>query len=132
MAERVPPITVVGGRSMVGLRQAGHGKSAHLHTMVGGGIQDLQRAVGNSAVSAMLQRSVEPIGNPGSRPNLDIGDSGPAVGLLQNLLGLRQTEQFDAATGAAVKKFQQNHEAPSLHPATGGVGPLTWRALDER
>jgi peptidoglycan hydrolase-like protein with peptidoglycan-binding domain len=69
---------------------------------------------------------------PGSRPNLDFGDSGPAVTLLQRLLGIKTTGRFDERTRRAVVRFQQEYDPPSLHPATGGVGPLTWQALDER
>jgi hypothetical protein len=96
------------------------------------GLLNFQRLAGNTAVTAMLQRSVDGVGAPGSRPNLDVGDSGSGVELLQRLLAINATGRFDETTRQAVVQFQQNHEPPSLHPATGGVGPLTWRALDER
>lgn len=68
-------------------------------------------------------------GKPGNRPNLDVGDAGPGVSLLQRLLGTSSTDVFDETTRKAVVSFQQAR--PALHPATGGVGPKTWEALDE-
>jgi hypothetical protein len=40
-------------------------------------ILSLQRHAGNVAVVRMLQRAVHEEGRPGSRPNMDVGDSGP-------------------------------------------------------
>lgn len=96
------------------------------------GVLGLQASAGNAAVGKLIQRSTEPEGRPGARPNLDVGDSGPGVVLLQQLLGTARSGQFGQTTHDAVVSFQANHEPPSLHPATGGVGPKTWRALDER
>src|ERR1700748_1630614 len=67
-----------------------------------GNILFLQRHAGNAAVVRMLQRSVQDEGEPGRRPNLDVGDSGPGVVLLQRLLGANQTGAFDAQTRRAV------------------------------
>ena len=89
---------------------------------------------GPSVQGPMIQRqpagSSEPAGEPGNRPNLDVGDAGPGVSLLQRLLGVRTTGVFDEPTRRAVVAFQQAR--PELHPATGGVGPKTWKALDEK
>jgi peptidoglycan hydrolase-like protein with peptidoglycan-binding domain len=104
-------------------------------------VLDLQRSAGNSAVARLigsrqhsavagslgmsLQRSVEQEGAPGRRPNLDVGDSGPGVVLLQRMLGATETSVFDGQTRAAVDRFQrQQRWDPS------GVGPMTWAALD--
>jgi peptidoglycan hydrolase-like protein with peptidoglycan-binding domain len=85
----------------------------------------LQRQAGNAAVVRMLQRSVEEEGEPGRRPNLDIGDSGPGVTLLQRLLGAAQTGVFDAQTRRAVDRFQRQQ---GWEPS--GVGPGTWDRID--
>ncbi|WP_412543480.1 peptidoglycan-binding domain-containing protein [Longispora sp. K20-0274] len=103
------------------------------------GVLALQRAAGNSAVAGVLgrpvtvQRDVEQAGAPGARPNLEQGDTGPGVTLLQQRLvqhgyvvGVGAT--FGPATHRAVVRFQEDH--PELHPATGGVGRGTWAALD--
>jgi peptidoglycan hydrolase-like protein with peptidoglycan-binding domain len=85
----------------------------------------LQRHAGNAAVVRMLQRSVQGVGEPGRRPNLDVDDSGPGVSLLQRLLGATQTGVFDAQTRRAVDRFQsQQGWEPS------GVGPMTWERID--
>jgi peptidoglycan hydrolase-like protein with peptidoglycan-binding domain len=76
----------------------------------------------------LLQRSVEEEGSPGNRPNLDAGDSGPGVTLLQRLLGIRETGTFDQPTRRGVIAYQKARHW--LHPATGGVGPKTWESLD--
>ncbi|MFF0086749.1 DUF4157 domain-containing protein [Streptomyces canus] len=89
-----------------------------------------QSTPGNPAMT--VRRSTEQAGRPGDRPNLDVGDDGPGVVLLQKLLGISATGLFDQATRRAVVAFQQTYDPPSLHPATGGVGRLTWRALEER
>jgi peptidoglycan hydrolase-like protein with peptidoglycan-binding domain len=74
-----------------------------------------------------LQRSWEPEGKPGKRSNIDVGDSGPAVALLQRLLMIKQTWVFDQATRKAVDDFQAAQGwAPS------GVGPMTWEALEDQ
>jgi peptidoglycan hydrolase-like protein with peptidoglycan-binding domain len=91
----------------------------------------LRTALQRSPVT--VQRSREEEGAPGSRPNLDIADTGPGVELLQRRLtqlGAQTaiTGQFDDNTHAAVVTFQEAR--PELHPATGGVGPGTWQALD--
>jgi hypothetical protein len=77
----------------------------------------------------LLQRSTEDEGSPGHRPNLDVGDTGPGVTLLQRLLGVSAKGTFDGPTRAAVIALQESR--PALRPATGGVGPLTWKVLDE-
>jgi SCP1.201-like deaminase/Putative peptidoglycan binding domain len=94
----------------------------------GDGVLRLQRDAGNAAVSRILalQRSVEQEGSPDHRPNLDVGDRGPGVALLQRMVGANSTGVFDAQTRAAVSRFQhQQGWAPS------GVGPMTWAALDK-
>jgi peptidoglycan hydrolase-like protein with peptidoglycan-binding domain len=102
------------------------------------GILFLQRHAGNAAVSRMLaggragpppQRMIlrERVGegSPGKRENMDVGDTGPGVTLLQRLLGANQTGTFDAQTRAAVDRFQRQQ---GWDP--GGVGPGTWAAID--
>jgi peptidoglycan hydrolase-like protein with peptidoglycan-binding domain len=64
-------------------------------------------------------------GAAGNRPNLDVGDHGPGVSLLQRKLTevgypVPVTGTFDATTHGAAVRFQANR--PRLHPATGGVG----------
>ena len=49
--------------------------------------------------------------------------------LLQQILGIEETETFDDNTLKAVKDFQRAH-FPSEEPK-GGVGPLTWQELDK-
>ena len=79
----------------------------------------------SAAPGRLLQRAVVPEGVPGSRPNTNVGDTGPGVKLLQRLLGAPETGTFDPATLAAVDRFQhQQGWGPS------GVGPDTWKALD--
>lgn len=80
----------------------------------------LQRTVGR-----LLQRSVEQEGAPGRRPNLDVGDSGPGVALLQRMLGATETGVFDQQTRNAVDRFQRQQ---GWDPS--GVGPETWNRLD--
>ena len=64
-------------------------------------------------------------GTPGNRPNLVQGDRGPAVKLLQHILGVQQIFDFGALTRKAVDDFQKKQGwTPS------GVGPMTWAALD--
>ena len=93
----------------------------------------LQRTAGNLAVTMFVQRDVLGEGVAGDRPGLDVGDRGPGVILLQhklNRLGfhLNPDGGFGGGLHSAVVKFQRDRE--ELHPATGGVGPLTWAALD--
>jgi hypothetical protein len=95
----------------------------------------LQRLAGNRAVSSLVavQRDVEEEGKLGARPNLDEGDSGPGVRLLQRRLTelgypVPVTGTFGRRTHSAVVAFQSVR--PALLPATGGVGPLTWNAID--
>ena len=64
-------------------------------------------------------------GTPGSRPSLVAGDRGPAVRLLQSMLGVTETSVFGPATRAAVDRFQRQQ---GWDPS--GVGPDTWKALD--
>lgn len=92
---------------------------------VQGNILFLQRHAGNAAVVRMLQRSVQDEGEPGRRPNLDVGDSGAGVMLLQRLLGATQTGAFDAETRRAVDRFQRQQ---GWEPS--GVGPMTWDRVD--
>ena len=64
-------------------------------------------------------------GAPGRRPNLDVGERGPGVKLLQSLLGVTESSSFGPATRKAVDRFQrQQGWSPS------GVGPMTWAALE--
>jgi peptidoglycan hydrolase-like protein with peptidoglycan-binding domain len=65
-------------------------------------------------------------GAPGKRPNLNLGDRGPGVKLLQHILGVAETSIFDAATRTAVDAFQKKQ---GWDPS--GVGPMTWAALDK-
>jgi murein L,D-transpeptidase YcbB/YkuD len=114
-------------------------------------VLELQRLAGNAAVSQLLgadhlgtkednqctgraqaavsgvhlQRSVEQEGAPGKRPNLDVGDSGPGVSLLQWMVGATQTTVFDQQTRKAVDRFQRQQ---GWEPS--GVGPMTWDAID--
>ena len=72
-------------------------------------------------------------GTPENRPDLDEGDTGPAVKLLQQRLSRRgyflpTTGTFGPATHTAVVHYQEDRA--ELHPATGGVGPMTWASLD--
>jgi peptidoglycan hydrolase-like protein with peptidoglycan-binding domain len=80
----------------------------------------------------LLQRAYHEEGAPGARPNLEVGDQGPAVELLQRMLGVFPVDGiFGPQTQGAVKAFQNG--TPGLGPATtGGVGPRTWAALDAR
>ena len=55
------------------------------------------------------------------------GSRGPAVSVVQHLLGIPATGVFDAATVAAVKQFQGSHGIGR----TGNVGPYTWTALSQ-
>lgn len=54
-----------------------------------------------------------------------VGDTGPHIRGLQHRLGITQTSTFDAATDAAVKKFQADHGLV----IDGQVGPKTIAAL---
>ena len=90
-----------------------------------------QRRFGNAAVARvvarrrMLLRDYYDEGLPGSRPGMDVGDTGPAVKLLQRLLGAKPTGVFDAQTRLAVDQFQaQQGWKPS------GVGAMTWERID--
>ncbi|GAF51521.1 eCIS core domain-containing protein, partial [Rhodococcus wratislaviensis] len=74
----------------------------------------------------VLQRSYEQEGTPGKRPNIDSGDSGPGVALLQRMLGAAQTGFFDPQTRKAVDRFQRQQ---GWDPS--GVGPMTWAAVDD-
>ncbi len=65
-------------------------------------------------------------GTPGNRPNLNAGDRGPGVRLMQHILGVPETSVFDVATRSAVDAFQKKQGwTPS------GVGPMTWAELDK-
>ena len=81
-----------------------------------------------SGVGPMTWEKLEThAGNIGARPNLNVGDRGPAVKLLQTLLGVPETSVFDQTTRKAVDAFQR---AQGWEPS--GVGPMTWAALDAR
>jgi hypothetical protein len=95
----------------------------------GGGTALTAAVIARKQRRQLIQRSVEEEGSPGHRPNLDVADTGPGVKLLQRLLGVPATGSFDEPTRKAVIAFQDSR--PALRPATGGVGPLTWKALDE-
>ncbi|MFI5730545.1 peptidoglycan-binding protein [Kribbella sp. NPDC051587] len=96
-----------------------------------GDFQMLQNKAGNAA---LVEAIGEQAGTPGNRPNLDLGDRGPGVRVLQQKL--RSIKDIDCpvdgvfgqSTHDAVVQFQTRH--PELHPATGGVGAGTWAALD--
>jgi hypothetical protein len=62
---------------------------------------------------------------------LDVGSTGPAVVLLQKGLSAPVTGTFDLATQRAVVAYQAE-PSRGLLPATGGVGPMTWRSLEDR
>lgn len=84
-------------------------------------------------MGALIQRARAAEGAAGQRPNLDVGDTGPAVRLLQRRLNgqgaqLRVDGVFGPRTHTAVVAFQRTH--PELLPATGGVGERTWAELD--
>jgi peptidoglycan hydrolase-like protein with peptidoglycan-binding domain len=64
-------------------------------------------------------------GAPGHRPNLNPGDRGPGVRLLQASLGIPETAIFDPVTRKAVDDFQAAQGWPP-----SGVGPDTWKALE--
>jgi peptidoglycan hydrolase-like protein with peptidoglycan-binding domain len=100
----------------------------------------LQRHAGNASVTRMLARRGAPVhrsssrlllrdrydeGTPGSRPGMDVGDTGPGVTLLQHMIGANETGVFDAQTRKAVDEFQQQQ---GWKPS--GVGPMTWDRLD--
>ena len=71
----------------------------------------------------------KPAGTPGNRPNLWLGDSGPAVLLVQRILNITQTGVFDERTRLEVVQFRKvvfKEENPA-----GGVGPETWKKLDQ-
>lgn len=98
-------------------------------------VLNLQRDIGDQAVTGILAGPQKEEGTSGQRPNLDVGDHGPGVALLHRKLrehgyvvGGNQTE-FSQETHNVVVRFQKDH--PELHPATGGVGPLTWAILDQ-
>ena len=98
-------------------------------------VLSLQASAGNAATSGWLviQRAPTGEGTFGERPNLDLQDSGPGVRLLQQRLTavgnpVAVSGVLDQATHDAVVAFQSTR--PALLPATGGVGPLTWAALD--
>ncbi len=65
-------------------------------------------------------------GTPGNRPNLNAGDRGPGVRLMQHILGVPETSVFDVATRSAVDAFQKKQGW-----TPGGVGPMTWAELDK-
>ncbi len=81
--------------------------------------------IARRAHTRLLQRLVVPEGSPGKRTSTSLGDTGPGVGLLQRLLGVKETGTFDAPTRSAVDQFQRQQ---GWEPS--GVGPMTWAALD--
>ena len=100
----------------------------------------LQRHAGNASVGRMLLRRRAAVrrsparlllrdrydeGTPGSRPGMDVGDTGPAVTLLQHMTGAQETGVFDAQTRKAVDEFQKQQ---GWQPS--GVGAMTWDRLD--
>lgn len=95
----------------------------------------LQRAAGNRSVAAKLssggrrlQRAAKGLGEPGRRPDLWLGDTGPAVRAVQSLLDVPVTGVFDEATRLAVVKFRK--AAFGETDPAGGVGPGTWQRFD--
>lgn len=96
----------------------------------------LQRAAGNRAVAVklgsgrrLLQRAAKGLGEPGRRPDLWLGDTGPAVRAVQSLLDVPVSGVFDETTRLAVVRFRKATFGET-DPA-GGVGPGTWQKLDE-
>jgi hypothetical protein len=100
---------------------------------------DLQRAAGNAAVTAVLQRS--PLAMPEApqvkRPLLQRGSAGKQVRILQqrlNALGaspaLKVDGKFGKKTREAVIAFQQQHFPDDEHEWDGKVGKRTWAAID--
>ena len=68
----------------------------------------------------------KPAGTPGNRPSLWLGDSGPAVLLVQRILNITQTGVFDERTRLEVVQFRKvvfKEENPA-----GGVGPERGRS----
>lgn len=77
---------------------------------------------------------VKPVAAPVAKPakpklvgELKVGSTGDAVKYLQSKLGVAVTGQFDAATKAAVVKFQKTRK--EITKPDGVVGNLTWKAL---
>jgi hypothetical protein len=62
-----------------------------------------------------------------SRPTLKLGDSGPSVIDLQNLLGISPSGTFGPETDQAVRSFQASHNLV----VDGIVGSHTWGVLNE-
>ena len=83
-------------------------------------------AVTRGAVSGpLLQRTYHDEGTPGNRPALYQDDTGPAVSLLQKLLGMKPSGTFGPVTRKKVDAFQLKQ---GWKPS--GVGPLTWQMLE--
>ena len=72
-------------------------------------------------------QSVAPPGGYNPRPKLRVGDSGPAVVDLQNLLGIAATGEFSPVTELAVRAFQTSRNIR----IDGIVGSETWGALTQ-
>ena len=95
------------------------------------GVLFVQRHAGNAAAGRLLRarraiaRAVKAEGSVGKRENMDIGDTGPGVKLLQRLLGVVETGTFGQMTRKAVDRFQKKQ---GWDPS--GVGPMTWDRLD--
>jgi peptidoglycan hydrolase-like protein with peptidoglycan-binding domain len=95
------------------------------------GVLFVQRHAGNAAAGRLLRarraiaRAVKAEGSPGKRENMDVGDTGPGVKLLQRLLGVIETGTFGQMTRKAVDRFQKQQ---GWDPS--GVGPMTWDRLD--
>jgi peptidoglycan hydrolase-like protein with peptidoglycan-binding domain len=95
------------------------------------GVLFVQRHAGNAAAGRLLRakraiaRAVKAEGSPGKRENMDVGDTGPGVKLLQRLLGVIETGTFGQMTRRAVDRFQKQQ---GWDPS--GVGPMTWDRLD--
>jgi murein DD-endopeptidase MepM/ murein hydrolase activator NlpD len=75
-----------------------------------------------------------PAAKPAAKPakpaltgELKVGSTGPAVKWLQTRLSVTVTGTFDAATKAAVIKFQKTRK--EITKPDGAVGNLTWKAL---
>ena len=95
------------------------------------GVLFVQRHAGNAAAGRLLRatrvlaRKVVPEGSPGKRTNVEMGDTGPGVKLVQRMLGVPETGTFDQVTRNALDRFQKMQ---GWDPS--GIGPLTWAALD--
>lgn len=69
--------------------------------------------------------SIIPAADAANRPTLRRGDTGEQVKIIQAKVGVEANGTFDAATEAAVRQFQRDH---NLVP-DGIVGPRSWATI---